>query len=179
MVCVTCCRKKSQSQTFRNHLKGLVSQLMTFADVSQNSLGPLPIDYIVIRYPPQIVQMAFCDLSHTFHKQVTNDSQHVFVILLWRIVYVSPYLEGPSHLKLNGIVFKRTTGQQRLKQYAITSAAKEKQNIIFPVNRERVYIRSICSGPLTGGPSWCMSNLRSGNVPCPYFCNIHVDFKMV
>ena len=29
--------------------------------------------------------MAFCDPSHTFHKQVTNVSQHVFVILLWGI----------------------------------------------------------------------------------------------
>ena len=33
-----------------------------------------------------MVQMAFCDLSHTFHKQVTNVSQHVFVILLWGIL---------------------------------------------------------------------------------------------
>ena len=30
-----------------------------------------------------MVQMASCDLSHTYHKQVTNVSQHVFVILLW------------------------------------------------------------------------------------------------
>ena len=37
-----------------------------------------------------MVQMAFCDLSHTFHKQVTNVSQHVFVILLWDFD-VSPY----------------------------------------------------------------------------------------
>ena len=33
-----------------------------------------------------MTQMAFCDLSHTFHKQVTNISQHVFVILLWGIL---------------------------------------------------------------------------------------------
>ena len=33
-----------------------------------------------------MVQMAFCDLSHTFHKQVTNVSQHVLVILLWGIL---------------------------------------------------------------------------------------------
>ena len=33
-----------------------------------------------------MVQMAFCDLSHTFPKQVTNVSQHVFVILLWGIL---------------------------------------------------------------------------------------------
>ena len=35
--------------------------------------------------PQQMVQMAFCDLSHTIHKRVTNVSQHVFVILLWGI----------------------------------------------------------------------------------------------
>ena len=33
-----------------------------------------------------MVQVAFCDLSHTFHKQITNVSQHVFVILLWGIL---------------------------------------------------------------------------------------------
>ena len=33
-----------------------------------------------------MLQMAFCDLSHTFHKHVTNVSQHVFVILLWGIL---------------------------------------------------------------------------------------------
>ena len=33
-----------------------------------------------------MVQMAFCDLLHTFHKQVANVSQHVFVILLWGIL---------------------------------------------------------------------------------------------
>ena len=38
-----------------------------------------------------MVQIAFCDLSHTFHKQVTNVSQHVFVILLWGIL-TSPLL---------------------------------------------------------------------------------------
>ena len=37
--------------------------------------------------------MAFCDLSHTFHKQVTNVSHHVFVILLWGIL-MSPL--GPN-----------------------------------------------------------------------------------
>ena len=37
--------------------------------VSQNWLGPLPIHYIVIRYPQQMVQMAFCNLSHTFHNR--------------------------------------------------------------------------------------------------------------
>ena len=33
-----------------------------------------------------MAQIAFCDLSYTFHKQVTNVSQHVFVILLWGIL---------------------------------------------------------------------------------------------
>ena len=34
-------------------------------------------------------------------------------------------------------------------------------------------------GPLTGGPQCRMSNLRNGYVPCHYFLNFHVDFKMV
>ena len=34
-------------------------------------------------------------------------------------------------------------------------------------------------GALDGGPQCCMSNLRNGNVPCLYLCNIHVDFKIV
>ena len=40
-----------------------------------------------------MVQIAFCDLSHTFHKQVTNVSKQVFVILLWGIL--------TSHLKIS------------------------------------------------------------------------------
>ena len=58
----------------QSHLRGLVTQSVIFADVSQNCLGPLPIHYFVIRYPQHIVQMAFCDLSHTYYKQVTNVS---------------------------------------------------------------------------------------------------------
>ena len=56
----------------QNHLRGSVTQLVIFAYVSQNCLGPETIHYLVIRYPQQTVQMAFCDLSDTFHKQVTN-----------------------------------------------------------------------------------------------------------
>ena len=37
-----------------NHRKGSVTQLMTFADVSQNRLCPLPILYIVSRYSQQL-----------------------------------------------------------------------------------------------------------------------------
>ena len=55
-----------------------------------------------------MVQMAFCDLLHTFHKQVTNVSQHVFVILLWGIL-MSPLSQtdgaGSTHVgkhKLKG-----------------------------------------------------------------------------
>ena len=61
-----------------------------------------------------MVQMAFCDLSQTFHKQVTNVFQHVFVILLWGIL-MSPYqlyIKSPNfgkkswlgwnHLKFSG-----------------------------------------------------------------------------
>ena len=70
----------------------------------------MPIHYKVIRYPQQMVQMAFCDLSPTFHKQVTNFSQHVFVILLWGIltsphnlyimfhILFSPYSQTPPPL---------------------------------------------------------------------------------
>ena len=34
--------------------------------------------------------MAFCDLLQTFHKQVTNVFQHVFVILWWTFFDISP-----------------------------------------------------------------------------------------
>ena len=42
-----------------------------------------------------MVQMAFCDLLHKFHKQFTNVSQHVFVILLWGIL-TSPLIFSPG-----------------------------------------------------------------------------------
>ena len=48
----------------------------------------------------QMVQMAFCDLSHTFHKRVTNVSQHVFVILLWGIL-TPPLRKVPSDWAYN------------------------------------------------------------------------------
>ena len=35
------------------------------------------------------------------------------------------------------------------------------------------------AGALDGGPQCRMSNLRNGNVPCPHFCNIHADSKIV
>ena len=81
------------SQKLTQLSQGISTQLVTFAGISQNRLCPLPIHYIVIRYPQQMVQMAFCDLSHTYHKQVTNVSQHVFVTLLWGIL-MSPPLIG-------------------------------------------------------------------------------------
>ena len=68
----------------------------------------MPIHYIVIQYPQQIVQMAFCDLSHTFHKQVTNISQHVFVILLWGVL--TPPLM-PSEVNVEFSVFLRDVNQ--------------------------------------------------------------------
>ena len=42
----------------QNH-RGSVMQSVIFASVSQNWLGPVPILYIVIRYPQQMVRMAF------------------------------------------------------------------------------------------------------------------------
>ena len=49
-------------------------------------LVPMPIHFIVIRYPKQMVQRAFCDFSPTFPRQVTNVFWHVFVILPWGIL---------------------------------------------------------------------------------------------
>ena len=77
--------KSFSHKSSHNHLRGSVTQSVIFP-VSQNSLSPLPIHYMVIQYPQQILRMAFCDLLHTFHKQVTNVSQHVFVIQLWGIL---------------------------------------------------------------------------------------------
>ena len=34
-------------------------------------------------------------------------------------------------------------------------------------------------GPLMGGPQSRLSVLRNGNVPCRYFLNVPVDFKIV
>ena len=88
-----------------NYLKGSVTQLVTFADVSQNLICPLPIHYIVIRYPQQMVQMAFCDLLHTFQKHITNVSQHIFVILLWGIL-TSPLIRLPIGTGISGLIIK-------------------------------------------------------------------------
>ena len=63
------------SQKVTEASKRIFTQLVTFADVSQNWLGPLSIHYMVIQYPQQMIQMAFCDLSHTFYKQVANVPQ--------------------------------------------------------------------------------------------------------
>ena len=82
----------------QTHLRGSVTQSVIFADISQTLLGPVPIHYIVIRYPQQMVQMAFCDLLHKFHKPVTDVSQHVFVILPWEIL-TSPLGQYSSTLK--------------------------------------------------------------------------------
>ena len=46
-----------------------------------------------------------------------------------------------------------------------------RQEISFHPNRN--------GGALDVGPPCRMSNLRNCNVPCPYFCNIHADFKIV
>ena len=51
----------------------------------------LSFAYTLHSYPilPTDGTNGFCDWWHTFHKQVTNVSQHVFVILLWGI-FMSP-----------------------------------------------------------------------------------------
>ena len=62
----------------------------------------VPIHYIVNRYPQQMVQMPFCELSHIFHKQITNVSQHLFVILLWGILPLICHNPGSSFYLLVG-----------------------------------------------------------------------------
>ena len=75
-----------QNDQLHNHLKGSVTQLVTFANVSQNRLCPLPVHYIVIRYPNRWYKWLFV----TFRIHITNRlpmfPQHVFVILLWEIL---------------------------------------------------------------------------------------------
>ena len=34
-------------------------------------------------------------------------------------------------------------------------------------------------GPLTGGPKYCMSNIRNDKVPCHYLFNFDFDCKMI
>ena len=60
---------------------------MTIADISQNQLGPLSINNLVILSSQEMVQMVFCDLWHKFPKYATNVSLQVVVISLWGILY--------------------------------------------------------------------------------------------
>ena len=39
-------------------------------------------------------------------------------------------------------------------------------------------VQGCIEGPLTGGPQSRLSLLRNGNVPCRYFRNVLVDFKI-
>ena len=52
-----------------------------------------------------MVQTAFCDLLHTFHKQVTNVSQHVFVILLWAGFPLKLYFKIPCVFPVQSQMF--------------------------------------------------------------------------
>ena len=74
--------------------KGISYRVGNLCRVSQNGRCPLPIYYMVIRYPQQMVQMAFCDLSLTFHKQVTNVSLACFCHATVVNFDVSPYQRG-------------------------------------------------------------------------------------
>ena len=77
------------SQKLPQPSEGIIYPVGDFADVSQNKLGPLPIHYIVIRYPQQMVQMAFVTCRIHFTNRLPMFHQHVFVILLWGI-WMSP-----------------------------------------------------------------------------------------
>ena len=73
--------------------KGITYPVGADIDVSQNGLCPVPIHYIVIQYPQQMVQMAYCDLSHTYYKQVTNVSPACFCHPTLGNFDVSPYIK--------------------------------------------------------------------------------------
>ena len=40
-------------------------------------------------------------------------------------------------------------------------------------------VAGLIRGPLMGGPQCRLSILRNGNVPCRYFLNVPVEFKIV
>ena len=88
---------------------------------------------IVIRYPQQMVQMAFCDLSHTFHKQVINVSKHFFVILLWGIL-MSPLINN-NFVIIQILIFT---------QYIDGSGLQDKWKVFIGQSRN-VYQRLILS----------------------------------
>ena len=62
------------SQKFTESSKGISYPVDDLCRCFTKLTGPSSYRYIVIRHPQQMVQMAFCDLLHTFHKQVTNVS---------------------------------------------------------------------------------------------------------
>ena len=70
----------------QNHLRGPSYPVCDLCRHFTKLTGPCAYTLHSNPIPQQMVQMAFCALSHTFHEQVTNVSQHVLVILLWGIL---------------------------------------------------------------------------------------------
>ena len=66
------------SQKLRQPSKGISYPVGDLCRYFTKQTGPSASTLQVIRYPQQIVQMTFCDLSHTYHKQVTNVSLACF-----------------------------------------------------------------------------------------------------
>ena len=79
-----------------------------------------------------MVQMAFCDSSHTFHKQLTNVSHHVFVILLWGI------LKSPLIIDLRSIVKGAVDGPGQPVVSARSPLYPEFEGIRFPPTLHRL-----------------------------------------
>ena len=160
-----------QPQTFHknshNHQKGSATQLTTFADISQNWLGLLPLDYIVIRYPKQMVPIAVYDLSHTFDKQVTNVSQPVFLILLLGML-MSPLMNMAVVVDM-GLNFQLSLTLNKYLHFESKSADNLIETMwLSPeicqvrVSTKSLFIQWGCVGG--GGGGRCPSRVRTGHI---------------
>ena len=73
------------SQKVTEPYKGIIYPVGDLCRRFTNLTGPSAYTLLSNLIPPTI-QMAYRDILHTFHKQVTNVSLHVFVILLLGIL---------------------------------------------------------------------------------------------
>ena len=119
-----------------------------------------------------MVQMAFCDLSHTFHKQVTNVSQHVFVILLWGILtsplifYDRIIVDILSHVRGMPHVARHVAASNTCFPLPIMSRSGGKTTIYIQcvsgglTHSGDVYIGDLEAGPMVVSPSSFSENLK-------------------
>ena len=114
-----------------------------------------------------MVQMAFCDLSHTlrFDKRVSNVSQHVFVILLWGILTFPLSISTPDatnilHFSFFNLNCKkgRVLGCRALAilQYAV---------VHYPKAMSKAYIPPECVGALGANTNMLVSKIFACPTP--------------